>query len=202
MAKNLNATILQKRDTAQNWATNNPILAEGVLAFDITNKKAKLGDGVSRWNTLPYLNDDKVDKVDGKGLSTNDYDNVSKDKVDNIDVNLSNLMPISGGVLVNYTEKLITLASGAIDLNTGNVFTHTLSGDTTYSITNAVNGVAHSFTLIITQISTVRTLIFPSSVKWQKGEIPDLSIASKTYVLTFMTIDGGTNWLGMFGGEF
>jgi hypothetical protein len=29
-----------------------------------------------------------------------------------------------------------------------------------------------------------------------------MTTASKTYVLTFMTIDGGTNWLGMFGGEF
>ena len=25
---------------------------------------------------------------------------------------------------------------------------------------------------------------------------------NKTYVLTFVTVDGGTNWLGMFGGEF
>ena len=123
-------------------------------------------------------------------------------KVDNIDVNLSNLMPISDGVLENYTEKLTALASGAIDLNTGNVFTHTLSGDTTYSISNAVSGVAHSFTLIITQTSTVRTLTFPSSVKWQGGEIPDLSTASKTYILTFASINGGTTWFGMFGGEF
>ena len=118
------------------------------------------------------------------------------------DVDLSNLMPKSGGVLESYGEKLTALASGTIDLNTGNVFTHTLSGNTTYSITNAVSGVAHSFTLIITQTSTVRTLTFPSSVKWQGGEIPDLTTASKTYVLTFMTVDGGTTWLGMFGGEF
>ena len=60
-------------------------------------------------------------------------------------------MPISGGVLENYREKLVTLSgtSTAINLSLGNVFTHTLSGNTTYSITNAVNGQAHSFTLII-----------------------------------------------------
>ena len=51
--------------------------------------------------------------------------------------------------------------------------------------------------------STVRTLTFPASVKWQGGEIPDLSTASKTYVLTFMTVDGGTNLaLECCGGEF
>ena len=125
------------------------------------------------------------------------------------DVGLSNVdnikqMPISGGVLENYREKLVTLSgtSTAINLSLGNVFTHTLSGNTTYSITNAVSGQAHSFTLIINMGSTVRTLTFPASVKWQGGEIPDLSTANKTYVLTFMTVDGGTNWLGMFGGEF
>ena len=120
------------------------------------------------------------------------------------DIDVSSLMPISGGVLENYREKLVTLSgtSTTIDLLLGNVFTHTLSGNTTYSITNAVSGQAHSFTLIINQTATVRTLTFPANVKWQGGEIPDLSTASKTYILTFMTVDGGTNWLGMFGGEF
>lgn len=116
----------------------------------------------------------------------------------------STLMPKSGGVLENYREKLSTVSgtSTTINLSLGNVFTHTLSGNTTYTISNAVSGQAHSFTLMITQTATVRTLTFPASVKWQGGEVPDLTTASKTYVLTFMTINGGTNWLGMFGGEF
>lgn len=120
--------------------------------------------------------------------------------------NVDNLkqMPISGGVLENYREKLVTLSgtTTAINLNLGNVFTHTLSGNTTYSITNAISGQAHSFTLIVTQTATVRTITFPASVKWQGGEIPDMSETNKTYVLTFLSINGGTTWLGMFGGEF
>lgn len=125
------------------------------------------------------------------------------------DVGLSNVdnikqMPISNGVLENYREKLTTISAGggSINLSLGNVFVHSPSGDITYSITNAVNGQAHSFTLIINMGSTVRTLTFPSSVKWQGGEIPDMTTASKAYILTFMTVDGGTNWFGMFGGEF
>ena len=110
----------------------------------------------------------------------------------------------SGRILESYSEKLVALSgtSTAINLSLGNVFTHTLTGNTTYTISNAISGQAHSFTLIITQTETVRTITFPTSVKWQGGEIPDLSTASKTYVLTFMTIDGGETWLGMFGGEF
>lgn len=117
----------------------------------------------------------------------------------------NNKLPISGGILENYREKLVTVSelNGSINLSLGNVFQHTPSGDRTYSITNAVNGQAHSFTLIIHMgVTIVRTLTFPSSVKWQGGEIPDLTTAGKTYVLTFMTVDGGTTWLGMFGGEF
>ena len=129
---------------------------------------------------------------------------VTKSDVDLGNVTNDKQMPISGGVLENYREKLVTLSgtSTAINLSLGNVFTHTLSGNTTYSITNAVSGQAHSFTLIINMGSTVRTLTFPASVKWQGGEIPDLTTASKTYVLTFVTVDGGSTWLGMFGGEF
>lgn len=113
-------------------------------------------------------------------------------------------MPISDGVLENYREKLITVSEsgGSIDLSLGNVFQHTPSGNITYSITNAVSGQAHSFTLIINMGSTLRTLTFPVSVKWQGGEMPDTTTPNKTYVLTFMSVDGGDSWLGMFGGEF
>ena len=125
------------------------------------------------------------------------------------DVGLSNVdnvkqMPISNGVLENYREKLVTLSGTAteINLSLGNVFTHTLSGATTYTITNAVSGQAHSFTLIIIQPATAVTVAFPASVKWRDGEIPDLSNANKIYLLTFLSVNGGTTWLGVFGGMF
>lgn len=124
--------------------------------------------------------------------------------VDTKTAEVDNKMDISNGVLENYREKLVTVSksSATINLNLGNVFQHTPGYSMSYEITNAVNGQAHSFTLIINMGSSVRTLTFPASVKWQGGEIPDMTTANKTYVLTFMTVDGGTTWLGMFGGEF
>ncbi len=110
-------------------------------------------------------------------------------------------LDLSNDTLETYTEK-IQATTGIINLSLANVFTDTPSASRTYSITNAKSGVAHSFTLIITMGATVETLTFPASVKWQGGEIPDMTTASKTYVLTFVTVDGGTTWLGMFGGEF
>jgi hypothetical protein len=92
--------------------------------------------------------------------------------------------------------------SPTIDLSTSNVFTHTITDITTYTITNAVVGTAHSFTLVISQGATGFDVVFPSSVKWQGGSSPTLDVASKSYIVTFLTVDGGNNYFAMFGGDF
>lgn len=48
--------ILQlKRGTAERWATVNPILAVGEPGFVYDSNRLKIGDGVSTWNELPYI---------------------------------------------------------------------------------------------------------------------------------------------------
>lgn len=48
-------TIIQSRhDTAANWTTNNPILAEGEIGVDTTNNIIKIGNGTTAWNSLDY----------------------------------------------------------------------------------------------------------------------------------------------------
>lgn len=44
----------QRNDTAANWMAINPILAAGEIGYDRTNKKIKIGDGATAWDTLPY----------------------------------------------------------------------------------------------------------------------------------------------------
>ena len=51
-----NMIIRYKRDTAANWSTNNPTLADGEIGYDKTNNKVKVGNGTAKWNDLPYLN--------------------------------------------------------------------------------------------------------------------------------------------------
>jgi hypothetical protein len=47
------ATILrQRRDTAANWATNNPVIPEGQLCFDTTNNTFRVGDGTTTYSNL------------------------------------------------------------------------------------------------------------------------------------------------------
>ena len=42
-----------RRDTAANWSSANPVLAEGELAIDLTNNIFKIGDGTTAWSSLP-----------------------------------------------------------------------------------------------------------------------------------------------------
>ena len=52
------ATLIQiRRDTQENWTSNNPILASGEIAFSTDQYKIKIGDGTSNWSALSYMTD-------------------------------------------------------------------------------------------------------------------------------------------------
>jgi len=46
--------IKLRRDTKANWATVNPILANGETGIEADTRRTKIGDGVTRWNDLKY----------------------------------------------------------------------------------------------------------------------------------------------------
>lgn len=50
--------IKVRRDSSANWATSNPILADGEQGYDKTLKQYKTGDGITNWATLPF---DRID---------------------------------------------------------------------------------------------------------------------------------------------
>ena len=100
--------------------------------------------------------------------------------------------PISGGILEDYTTKLIP-TTGVINLDFGNAFKLDLTTNTNISIVGAKAG-AQSFTLIITTEWEPRIITFPNSVMWNNREIPDLSKFQAIYEIIFMTIDEGTKW--------
>jgi len=108
-------------------------------------------------------------------------------------------LPANGGTLGAYTEKRVVLSDGGVDLDEGNVFVLALAGNTLISITGAVSGKAHSFTLLVTQPSAPVAVTWPNSIKWPGGDAPDMDEAG-VYALTFVSVDGGTVWLGMGGG--
>lgn len=47
--------VLQlRRDTAANWTTNDPTLAEGEMGIETDTLKFKVGDGSTAWTALGY----------------------------------------------------------------------------------------------------------------------------------------------------
>ena len=49
------ADIIQlRRDTAANWASANPVLAQGETGLDLDTNNLKWGDGSTAWNSLNY----------------------------------------------------------------------------------------------------------------------------------------------------
>lgn len=43
------------------WLVANPVLGEGEIGYDTTEKKIKIGDGSTKWSSLPFESTDSVD---------------------------------------------------------------------------------------------------------------------------------------------
>ena len=63
------------------------------------------------WNKLKVHLENKVNKVDGKGLSTNDYTDSDKNKVSSID---STYLKLTGGIMTGSIVSNAALANGVI----------------------------------------------------------------------------------------
>ena len=85
--KRLNTRIIHKHETEANWllATNFVPMQGEIIIYDIDSthayERVKVGDGKTLVSALPFIDANKVDKVSGKGLSTNDYTTTEKNKL-------------------------------------------------------------------------------------------------------------------------
>jgi hypothetical protein len=100
------------------------------------------------------------------------------------------------------TVVAATGATETIDVGTGGVFDLTLDANVTLTFTSPPTGSAWSFTLILRQDGAgARTVTWPGSVDWPGSSAPTLSTgANDVHVLVFLTVDGGTTWLGFASG--
>lgn len=124
-------------DTAQNTADNNAA-AIGTLSSLTTDAKGSL---VAAINEVDSHADGKVDKVNGKGLSTNDYTDAEKTK----------LSGIEAGAEVNDVTS-VAGKTGAVTLAGGDV---SYSDETTYAdgtVGAAISGLKSDLNLLLDAI--------------------------------------------------
>lgn len=90
-----------------------------------------------------------------------------------------------------------------IDYEAGNVHTGTADANCTFTFSNPpATGKAGSFTLILSADGSVRTHVWPASVKWAAAAAPTMTGTSgKIDILSFITLDAGTSWLGLVAGQ-
>lgn len=103
---------------------------------------------------------------------------------------------------VSYQETYAVLSgtTPAVNCSTGNIFSLTTSGNTTFTFTNVpTTGTGYGFTLKLTAGGT-HTLTWPASVDWPGGAAPSAPASGATNVYVFITYDGGTIWYGFLGG--
>ena len=121
---------------------------------------------------------------------------ISKNRVD------IGLEQLQNAELKNYSETTVTANSGTaytVDLSAGNVFNLTLTGNCTFTFSNApASGKMGQCLLFLVQDSTGSRLVtWPSSVKWPSATAPTLTTtAGAADILRLVTVDGGTTWLG------
>lgn len=48
-------TVIIRHGSAALWKSTNPLLASGEPGIETDTKKMKVGDGVTKWNSLPYV---------------------------------------------------------------------------------------------------------------------------------------------------
>lgn len=100
----------------------------------------------------------------------------------------------------NETYSALSGTTPAVNCETGNVFSLSTTGNTTFTFTNPpASGIAYGFTLKVTAGGT-HTLTWPASVDWAGGAAPDAPASGETNVLVFITYDGGTTWYGFQAG--
>jgi len=166
-------------------------VAGKTLWQDTTNGLLKLWNG-SSWDTIA---------VNGA------IKEVSDDTSPSLGGNLDAADYIIGKpVIKDYAETVYahgtTGGSITCNLENGNIQTITLNAATTFTFSKPpASGKAGSLTLIINQGTTAYAVTWPSSVDWAGGSAPNLSKVSTDYVLTFLTLDGGTTWRGWLSGR-
>jgi Major tropism determinant N-terminal domain len=106
--------IKQRRDTAANWNTTNPVLADGELGYDKTSKQYKTGDGTTAWTSLPYNRIDaaNIDNLPAAGQSAAQVSAAITAAGGQTAAQVSSAITAAGGQTATQVSAAITAAGG------------------------------------------------------------------------------------------
>jgi len=173
------------------------ILALGATAGDIVNI-----DGFGAFKVADNYTKAEVDTKDATKaplvhthveVDITDLDKYTQAQVDAaLNLKANSLNPTITGL----KETSVAMVANDIDLSLGNHFTKTISGATTFTVSNvATTGTVNSFILELTNAGSA-TITWFAGVKFAGGVAPTLT-TSGVDILGFYTKDGGTTYRGI-----
>jgi Major tropism determinant N-terminal domain len=153
----------QRRGTAQQWTTANPILNPGEIGWESDNNKFKIGDGTNHWADLNYFVDgaELSNIIDGAPALLDTLNELAAAIGDDpsffttVATNLTNHQNDTTNVHgIADTAELATKAFAASLLTGATLSNITITGDKNGLTISAENGVADSTTDNLTEGST------------------------------------------------
>jgi len=193
-----------RRDTAANWTSADPTLAQGEIGFETDTNKLKVGDGSSTWSSIAYYSLGTLGYVADSdiGVTVQAYD------ADTAKLDVAQTFTAAQKfteIQESYNAFTSTTNASTIDCSTGTVFSHTLTENTTVTFSNPpATGTAYGMTVKIVQDAGASgyTVTWPTSVDWPAATAPTLTAtASAVDVFVFITHDAGTTWYGFTAGQ-
>jgi len=114
-----NTVIQLRNETAANWTTTNPTLAQGEMGLETDTYRIKFGDGTTAWNSLPYVGASAFKY----GLYTLSVDQTSNFAVGN-HIQFNTVQGSLGGLSTGSGQAngIITLTGGKTYKITGTTF--------------------------------------------------------------------------------
>lgn len=129
------ATRIQiRRDTAANWASVNPMLAAGEIAYETDTDLIKIGNGVSLWNNLGYVVSNTPSNITANSVNittTSASTNTATGALTvaggagiagNLNIGMLNttLHNIQGNVVFGYGTNIVASADTILTINLNN----------------------------------------------------------------------------------